>query len=217
MKIKWNGHACFTITTGEGTVIVTDPYEPGGYDGAIKYGNVKDRVDIALVSHDHADHNYVEMLEGSPEVLKETGEAKGIRFNGIPCFHDETKGSERGPNTIFVFEVDGVKVAFAGDIGHQLSGDELKALADVDVLMVPVGGTFTVDARGAAALVQAIKPRMVIPMHFKTEKCAFPLASVDEFLKHMTNSKKLNKTEIKITPESLPVKGPEVWVMDYAC
>ncbi len=217
MKIKWNGHACFSITAKDGTVIVTDPYEPGSYGGAIGYGNVPGRTDIALVSHDHEDHNCVKMLEGSPQVIKGGGEAKGIKFKGVATAHDESGGGERGKNTIFVFEVDGVNVAFAGDLGHQLSDDQLKGIGKVDVLLVPVGGTFTLDPKGAAKVVDAVKPRVVIPMHFKTEKCGFPLASVDDFLKQMTNSKKLNKSEIEITADSLPAKGPEAWVLDYAC
>ena len=96
MKIKWNGHASFTITTADGTVLVTDPYDPNGYDDALQYKAVSDRADGAVVSHDHADHNYVAGLSGSPKVIRGTDNVKCIEIKGIKAFHDETKGSERG-------------------------------------------------------------------------------------------------------------------------
>ena len=96
MKIKWNGHASFTITAADGTVLVTDPYDPNGYDDALQYKAVSDRADGVIVSHDHADHNYVAGLSGSPKVIRGTDNVKCIEIKGIKAFHDETKGSERG-------------------------------------------------------------------------------------------------------------------------
>ena len=216
MKIKWNGHASFTITAANGTVIVTDPYEPGGFGGGIKYEPVTDRADAAVVSHDHADHNWVQSLTGKPQVVKGTAEVKGIKFLGIPVYHDESQGKERGRNVVFAFEVDGVRVCFAGDLGHQLSAEDLKQLGRIDLLLAPVGGFFTIDAAGASKLVEAVQPRVMIPMHYKTEKCAFPIAPVDDFLKMMTAVKKLGVSELEIKKDKLPAKGPEVWVLEYA-
>ena len=110
MKIKWNGHASFTITAADGTVFVTDPYDPSGYGGVLKYDQVSDRADAVLVSHDHADHNYVEGLSGSPKVLKSSGQIKGIQVKSINTYHDESDGSERGINKAFSFIVDGINV-----------------------------------------------------------------------------------------------------------
>lgn len=216
MKIRWNGHASFTITAQDGTVIVTDPYEPGCFGGGIQYGVVDDRADVAVVSHEHADHNYVKGLKGNPRVVKHTDTAKGIQFTGVAGFHDESRGKERGTNMVFAFAVDGVRILFAGDLGHQLSADDLKKLGTIDLLLAPVGGFFTIDAAGASKLVEAVKPKVMIPMHFKTGKCTFPIAPVDDFLKRMTQVKKLNASEVELSREKLPAKGPEVWVLEPA-
>lgn len=216
MKIKWNGHASFTITADNGTVIVTDPYDPGGYDGALTYDVVDDRADIALISHDHADHNYAAGLSGTPEVLKVSGKIKDIEITGIDAFHDESEGSERGTNTIFVFEVDGIRICFMGDLGHQLSDEQVKKAGKVDVLLLPVGGTFTVDPEGASGVVDALKPALVIPMHFKTSKCHFPISEVEPFLALMPEVKRPGKSEIELTEGDLPENGPQAWVLDHA-
>ncbi|HUT53713.1 MAG TPA: MBL fold metallo-hydrolase [bacterium] len=216
MKIKWNGHSSFTITASDGTVIVMDPYEPGGFGGGIKYGPVDDEAHVALVSHDHGDHNFVSTLKGKPAVLKKSGSAGGIEFTGVEAAHDDKGGSERGKNVMFVFTVDGVRLAHVGDLGHLLTKEQAAALGKVDVLLVPVGGFFTIDAATASKVVEQVKPRVVIPMHYKTDKCGFPIAEVDEFAKLMTKVKKTGQTEIEITNDKLPPQGPEVWIMDHA-
>lgn len=217
MKIKWNGHSSFTITADDGTVLVTDPYDPNGYGGVLKYDQVTDRADAALISHDHADHNYAEGLSGSPQVLKGSGRVSNIQVKGIDTYHDESEGSERGTNTVFLFAVDGINVCFVGDLGHQLSAEQVDAIGPVDLLLLPVGGTFTVDADGAKNVVQALNAGIVIPMHFKTDKCGFPIATVDGFLDQMDNVKKLNQSEIDLSADQIPSAGPEVWVLDHAC
>jgi len=110
MKVKWYGHAAFLITSDQGIKIITDPYEPGAFGGAIAYGPIPDQADIVLVSHDHADHNYVQGLKGKPQVVKGTGshKVKNLEFKGFAAYHDGRKGSERGQNTIFCFSVDGI-------------------------------------------------------------------------------------------------------------
>lgn len=216
MKIKWNGHASFTITGSDGKVIVTDPYESGAFGGGIGYGPIDDRADVALVSHEHADHNYTKSLKGKPEVLKKGGAAAGVQFTGVPVAHDDKDGAERGKNVMFAFTVDGVRVAHMGDLGHLLTPEQLAALGKVDVLLAPIGGVFTLDPPAAAKLVDQIHPRVVIPMHYKTEKCGFPLASVDDFAKHLTRVKKTGESEIEIDAKKLPASGPEVWIMEYA-
>ena len=217
MKIKWNGHASFTITAADGTVLVTDPYDPSGYDGVLKYDQVSDRADAVLVSHDHADHNYVKGLSGSPKVLKSSGQVKGIQIKGIDTYHDESDGSERGANKVFSFTVDGINICFMGDLGHQLSSEQIKAIDSVDLLLIPVGGTYTLDAEGATKVVEALGAKLVIPMHFKTDKCDLPIAKVDGFLARMTNVKELNVSEVDLSRDKLPSDGHEVWVLNYGC
>ena len=217
MKIKWNGHASFTITAADGTVLVTDPYDPSGFGGVLKYDQVSDRADGALISHDHADHNYSQGLSGSPQIITGSGQVKDIRIKGVETHHDESGGSERGPNVVFGFAVDGINICFAGDLGHQLTDEQIKDLGSVDLFLVPVGGAFTVDSEGAAKVIKALGPKLVIPMHFKTEKCDLPIGEVDDFLAKMTNSKKLEKSEIELSRDNLPSTGPEAWVLNYAC
>jgi len=216
MKIKWNGHASFTITTDSGVKIITDPYEPGGFGGQIKYAPIPDTADLVLVSHDHADHNYVQGLKGSPVVVRDSQEVKGIKFTAIPAYHDPNKGAERGRNTIFVFEADGVKVAFLGDLGHIPEPEQAEKLKGVDVLLIPVGGTFTIDARQASEVVEMLKPKIAIPMHYKTEKLGFPIRPVDDFLSLCQNVKKLESAEVELKKEQLP-SPTEIWVLNYAC
>ncbi len=206
MKIKWYGHASFLITSEEGATIITDPYEPGAYDGGIAYKPIEDAAEVVTVSHDHADHNYVQGIKGSPVVIKGPGihKAAGITFKGIATYHDTTQGSERGGNTIFVFTVDGVTVCHAGDLGHQLAENTIRELGAIDILFLPIGGVYTLDPAGATEVANALHPRLLIPMHFKTPRCGFPLARVEEFLEGKSSVEKTGKSEITATKDNLP-------------
>jgi L-ascorbate metabolism protein UlaG (beta-lactamase superfamily) len=217
MKIKWYGHAAFLITSNQGVKIITDPYESGAYGGQLAYGKIKDQADIALTSHDHADHNDTKSLPGSPQIVKERGtkSVKGISFKGIATYHDSSKGSERGVNTIFTFSVDGIKVCHLGDLGHVLSEKEISEIGSVDILFIPVGGYFTIDSKEATQVAGQIKPKVLIPMHFKTEKCGFPIAPVDDFLKGKTSVKRLKTSEAAFDQVSLPSKT-EIVVLEHA-
>ena len=217
MQIKWYGHASFLITSASGTKIVTDPYEPGGYDGALSYGSPPDIIDIAVVSHDHPDHNYVQGLKGNPQVVKGPGShtVSGIVFKGISTFHDTSEGKDRGESTIFCFKVDGITLCHLGDLGHPLSTKDSAEIGDVDVLMLPVGGFFTIDAGTATEVVSRLKPHLVIPMHFKTEKCDFPISTIDDFIRGKDNVTRLTTSEIDITKDTLPV-STEIQVLAFA-
>ena len=217
MKIKWYGHASFLITSASGTKIVTDPYEPDGYDGAISYGSPPDQIDIAVVSHDHPDHNYVQGLKGTPQVVKGPGShtVSGIVFKGISTFHDTSQGKDRGESTIFCFTVDGIKLCHLGDLGHPLNPKDSAEIGEVDVLMIPVGGFYTIDAGIATEVVNNLKPRLVIPMHFKTEKCDFPITTVDDFTGGKDNVTRLTTSEIELTKDTLPV-STEIQVLAFA-
>jgi L-ascorbate metabolism protein UlaG (beta-lactamase superfamily) len=217
MKIKYYGHAAFLIASNQGTKIITDPYESGAFGGQLTYGQIKDQADIVLISHDHADHNETKSLPGSPQIVKESGSktAKGISFKGISTYHDPSKGSERGTNTIFTFSIDGIQVCHLGDLGHTLSEKELNEIGQVDILLTPVGGFFTIDSNEATRVVEQIKPKVVIPMHFKTEKCAFPIAPVEDFLKGKPSLKRLKSSEVSFEKNSLPQKM-EILVLEHA-
>ena len=217
MKIKWYGHASFLLTSDQGTKIITDPYEPGGFGGAIAYGPIPEEVDIVLVSHDHADHNYVRGLRGKPQVIKGNGfhKAKSMEFKGIAAFHDGRKGSERGANTIFCFTLDGVNICHLGDLGHVLSEQEARQIGPVDVLLMPVGGVYTIDPAQATQTAQEINPKIIIPMHYKTPRCGFPLAKAEDFTSGKVGVKTVKGTEVEIKKEKLS-QATEIIVLQPA-
>jgi L-ascorbate metabolism protein UlaG (beta-lactamase superfamily) len=201
MKIKWLGHACFLITSDTGLKIITDPYETGG---DLSYGQIKESADIVTVSHDHTDHNNVAAVQGNPMVVRGAASIKGIEFKGIPTYHDETGGRQRGRNTILCFEVDGMRLCHLGDLGHQLSDSQVAELGTVDILLIPVGGFYTIDAKVATQLCDRLKPKVIIPMHYKTAKCAYPITGVEEFLKGKKGVSRLNTSQVEFKPGELP-------------
>jgi L-ascorbate metabolism protein UlaG (beta-lactamase superfamily) len=217
MKIKWYGHAAFLITSAGGTKIITDPYESGAFGGQISYAKIKDQVDLVSVSHEHNDHNDVKNLPGSPQIIRGAGSktVKGIKLKGIPTYHDPSRGSQRGTNTIFTFLIDEIRVCHLGDLGHILGGKELVEIGPVDILLTPVGGYFTIDAEEATRISEQIQPKVLIPMHFKTPKCALPISAVDEFLKGKEKPKRPNTSEVAFDKETLPQKM-EIVVLEHA-
>jgi L-ascorbate metabolism protein UlaG (beta-lactamase superfamily) len=217
MKIKWYGHAAFLITSDEGTKLIIDPYEPGAFGGQLSYGRIQDRADIVLTSHDHADHNYTKDLPGTPQVVKGSGSktVKGISMKGISSYHDPSNGSERGSNTIFTIKINKIHLCHLGDLGHLLSDKELEEIGPVDILFIAVGGLFTIDPKEATGVAEQIKPNVLIPMHFKTGKCGFPIASVEDFLKGKTNIRRPRASEVTFHKETLPQRT-EIVVLEHA-
>jgi len=201
MKLKWLGHSAFVITSDTGTKIITDPYATRD---DLSYGEIKESADIVIVSHDHSDHNNVAAVRGNPEIVRGTTEIKRIKFRGIPTYHDEAAGKKRGSNTIFCFEIDGMKVCHLGDLGHPLGDKQIAELGEVDILLVPVGGFYTIDAIAASQACDQLKPRIIIPMHYKTSKCAFPISSVDEFLQGKRDVNRLDASEVEFKLGELP-------------
>lgn len=201
MKIKYLAHAAFLITSDAGVKIVTDPYTPGG---GIKHGEIKETADIVTVSHEHGDHNNTAAVRGNPKILRASGEARGIKVKAVPAAHDDKGGSQRGKDTIFCFEVDGVKVCHCGDLGHMLTEEQVKAIGKVDVLLIPVGGFFTIDAKTATKVGDQLKPKVIIPMHYKTERLDFPISGADEFTQGKSNVTRVNGSEIELKAGSLP-------------
>jgi L-ascorbate metabolism protein UlaG (beta-lactamase superfamily) len=205
MKVKWLGHAAFLITSEKGVKIVTDPYTAGG---ALKYAEVKEPADVVTVSHEHFDHNNVASVGGKPQVFRGPAplEVKGVKFSGVATFHDDTKGSQRGKNMITCMDVDGVRVCHLGDLGHPLSAQEAAQVGNVDVLLIPVGGFYTIDAATATAVAAQLKPKVIIPMHVKNERCDFPVATVDDFLKDKKNVTRATESETEFKAGKLPAE-----------
>jgi L-ascorbate metabolism protein UlaG (beta-lactamase superfamily) len=217
MLIRWYGHAAFRITTAKGVTIIIDPYESGGYGGAISYAPITDPADIVLISHEHADHNCTATIGGTYNEVRKEGvyDILGVGIRAIPTFHDRSQGSERGHNLIFVIEADELKVVHLGDLGHLLDHNAITQIGKTDVLMLPVGGFFTIDAEAATQVMNDIKPRIAIPMHFKTEKVEFPIAGTGEFTKGKERVQTIEGREIEVTKESLPGE-PEIILLKYA-
>jgi L-ascorbate metabolism protein UlaG (beta-lactamase superfamily) len=201
MKVKWLGHASFLITSDNGTRIITDPYVVGS---GLQYGEIKEAADVVTVSHDHFDHNNVASVGGSPQVVKEPTDAKGIKFEGVATYHDASGGSERGNNTVFCMDIDGVRVCHLGDLGHPLSEQQVTDIGKVDVLLIPVGGFFTIDAKVASEVCDKLNPRVIIPMHYKNEKCEFPISGVGDFLEGKGSVRKLDSSEAEFKAGELP-------------
>lgn len=201
MKVKYLGHAAFELTSDGGTKIVFDPYESGSYDGALKYGPITGVYDLAVVSHEHPDHCDMRVKESAKHVVDAPGEfdIMGLHVKASPTYHDESEGSERGGNLVSVVELDGMRIAHLGDLGHPLSEEELEGIKGVDLLLIPVGGFFTIDAEAAAELVRKAEPKVVIPMHFKTDKVDFPIAPVDQFTSLMENVETAGGSTFTIT------------------
>ena len=203
MKIKWLGHACFLISSGGGLRVITDPYAVGG---GLNYSPIKETADVVVVSHDHGDHNNASAVQGKPKVVKGSGTktAKGIRFKGVATSHDASQGQQRGLNTVFCFTIDDLTLCHLGDLGHVLSPGQVAEIGAVDVLFVPVGGFFTIDAVVAGQVCDQLKPRIAIPMHFKTPKCAYPIDGVEDFLKGKKNVRKVGGSEVEFERKKLP-------------
>ena len=202
MKIKWLGHAAFLITSDAGIKIITDPYATSS---SVTYDEIKESADIVTVSHEHGDHNNVAAVRGNPAVVKGAAEVKGMKFDGIPTHHDEAGGSQRGNNIIFCFEVDGIRVCHLGDLGHPLGDNQVADIGKIDILLVPVGGNYTIDAKVATDVCGKLAPKVIIPMHFRNERCSnFPVAGVDDFLQGKGNVTELDTSEKEFKQGELP-------------
>lgn len=208
LQIRWHGHSCFEITND--TTIVTDPHD--GRSIGIPAPSVTG--DIILVSHNHHDHNSVKSVEkdGSKVIMDERKRTIGnVQISGIPAFHDTVHGERRGKTILYKFTCDDVTFCHLGDLGHELDENTVQQIGKVDILFTPVGGTYTIDAEQAWRVIDSLKPRIAIPMHYRIEGLSMPIAGVESFLEK--NHYKILKVgnEIDIEKDELP-KEPEVWV-----
>ena len=180
MLIQHIGHAEFLITTESGYRLVTDPY-----DSSTGYPIRKTEAEGVLVSHHHHDHDAVENVAGTPQIIDTAGPhtlAPDILVTGIPADHDDEGGAKRGKTMIFLIEAEGMRIAHMGDLGCMLNAEQLEAMGRVDIMMIPVGGFYTLDAEGAKEVIEQSAPRIVIPMHYRTEwNAEWPISGVDAF------------------------------------
>lgn len=200
MEIDWFGHACFRLRGREGTVI-TDPYSK-----EIGLSFPRPRADVVTISHDHPGHSYAEGVKGEPRVVSGPGEyeIKSIFITGVPTSHDKRSGRDRGKNTVYTVEMDGLTICHLGDLGHVPTQPQAEAFGNVNVLLVPVGGISTINASEAAEIVSLLEPQIVIPMHFQLPDLAFKLETSAKFFKEMGVKASDPVPSFKVTKDSLP-------------
>jgi len=195
VEITWLGHSSFLIEDSNGKKILTDPF-----DDTLGYDMFDGNSDIVTISHHHFDHDYIKNIPESIPVIDKSGlfNYEGISVTGFLSYHDKMKGAKRGENIIFVFEVDGYRVCHLGDLGYVLSESEISRLGKIDVLLIPIGGNFTINGLEAAKLSETINSHIVIPMHYKTPDLSFELDGLESFLVNMKNGEKTTSCKLKV-------------------
>ena len=179
-----------------------DPFAPNFYGR--DYGSIDETADIVTVSHHHADHDCVSIIKGSPEVFDQVGSfnSNGIDIVGIKSYHDAVRGWERGDNTIFCLDIDGMRVCHLGDLGHLLTDEQLAAMGHIDILILPTGGKATLDPADAKVIIDVVKPKVAIPMHFNTGRLTLPYKT-DDLMKLWPDISKIGSAEVEVSKETL--------------
>ena len=220
MTINWFGQSFFKINTknhqGEDLVIAIDPYNKDyGLKPPTKFG-----ADIVLVTHDHCDHNNTKLIKGTnlsqePFIISGPGEyeVKGVMIYGVPSYHDDQQGAERGENTIYIIESEGMWLAHLGDLGQKtLENGQLEKLKDMDILMIPIGGIYTINAKEASKIISQIEPRIIIPMHYKIPKLNLKIDGVDKFIKEI-GLKAEEVDKYRIQKKNLPQEETQLIIL----
>jgi L-ascorbate metabolism protein UlaG (beta-lactamase superfamily) len=212
MEIKWYGHSCFLLTSSRGTRILMDPCSP---DTGYALGPIQ--ADAVTCSHDHYDHNYVPAAVENPMIIRGPGEhlVKDTLIKGVPAWHDDAQGGKRGPNMMYIVQMDDMRILHAGDIGHLPDEESLGMIGDIDVFLVPVGGVYTINYLQALEMANMLRPSVVIPMHYKTPHCTVDLGELAPFISTAKDCKihRLNQSEATLSRESLG--EDRVLVLDY--
>ncbi len=214
MIITWLGHSCFKLQDkigADGVTLITDPYSK---ETGLKLPSLE--ADLVTVSHDHNDHNNVSAVKENPRVISCAGEydVKGVFVEGIDSFHDETKGGKRGGNIIYRIEIDDISVAHLGDLAHTLDNTELEKLVGIDILLIPVGGNYTLDAKKAVEVISQIEPRIVIPMHYRHPDLKIELDDLEKFIKEL-GVVPTHEEKLKISKKDLPAEEMELVILSF--
>ncbi len=209
MQLKYHGHACFSMKFESGAKIVCDPFDP-----TVTFAPCTEECDAAILSHGHFDHNYTSSLSGNFKTIDTAGECeiKNTRICSIPCFHDKEGGKLRGTNLVSIIECEGLRIAHLGDLGHMPDESLMAQLSGIDVMLIPIGGTYTIDTQEAEELIRTAKPRIAVAMHFRTPEFDINITTCDAFKKDMMAADMPN--EIEITAGNI-ASLPPVIIMDY--
>ena len=209
MKLKYYGHACFTLRFADGTVPAIDPF-----DESVTYAPCDAICDAALLSHDHFDHNHTQSLRGDFVTIRQAGhyDVRNVRVTAVPSFHDKQRGALRGSNLIFRIEGDGLTIVHLGDLGHMPDETQLRAIAGADVLLTPIGGTYTIDTPEAEELIRLAQPKHAVAMHFRTPDYDFNTSTCEAFERDMRAARM--PREVEITKENL-ASLPEAMILSY--
>ncbi len=212
MIITWYGQSCFRLqnkSVAGGVTVATDPFDK---KIGLKVPNFE--ADIVTVSHDHNDHNNVKALRGNPFIINTAGEydVKSVAIQGVEAYHDEKKGAERGVVVIYRIAIDDISVVHLSDLGHVLNDKQLEVLVGTDVLLVPVGGKYTLDAKKAVEVVSQIEPRIVIPMHYQIPGLKIAIDGIEKFIKEL-GIKPTYEEKLKITKRDLPQEDMELVIL----
>jgi L-ascorbate metabolism protein UlaG (beta-lactamase superfamily) len=214
-KVQWFGQSFFLVTSPRGEKIAIDPFSAMGYPMP------QVSADIVLITHEHFDHNNYQLIGGNPRVFHGLGTSgwnhieeqfSDVHIYSVESYHDADQGKKNGQNTIMVLEMPEMRIVHLGDLGDKLTPEQIKKIGRVDVLLIPVGGNFTIDAAKANQVVAQLKPSLIFPMHYKTSVINVPIEPIDKFLAGKTNVKMVNGNQFEIT--SLP-KSQEIIVLDW--
>lgn len=211
MDITWLGYSCFRIK-GKEVVVITDPYHP-----SLGYSLSKLQADIVTLSHAHPGHSYTTPITTEFRAIEGPGEyeLKGVFITGIATFHDAERGAKLGKNTVYLIEIEGLKLCHLGDLGHLPDSEQMEALSDVDVLFLPVGGITTISGATAAEIVRHVSPKVAIPMHYKTPALSKDLETADRFFKELGIKEIVSQPKLSVSRAGLSTEGTKVIVLDY--
>lgn len=210
VTIKWWVQSCFSSTAEGGITVMNDPY-----------GSPTIEPQVCLISHEHSDHNAIGNVPGNPVVIRSADgvgqhEAAGITFKGVATYHDDSSGSQRGTNTVFVWAMEGIRFAHLGDLGHVLSDEQIKQIGQVDILMIPIGGGYSIDGPTAVQVAQQLSPKLILPMHYRTGTGSTFLATIDAFLEALPTDWTLeqpNESSVVVKASELKTLGTKVVVL----
>ncbi|MFH1232583.1 MAG: MBL fold metallo-hydrolase [Patescibacteria group bacterium] len=213
MYITYIGHSCFKIQDkagSDGVTIITDPF-----DKTVGFKMPSGQADIVLVSHQHSDHNNTDTISGNPFIITNAGEyeIKDVSIEGVDTFHDNSSGKERGDNIAYKINIEGINIVHLGDLGHSLDSKQLEKLSGADILLIPVGGNYTIDAKKAVEVISQIEPRIVIPMHYKVGASTVEVDGVDKFIKEL-GIEPAYEDKLKISKKELPQEDMELVILN---